>query len=70
MMSPLIPLEALLEVRRHLDSMPATQTSCERIPLGAEAAPTEAAFRPVSPTRARRQSPQAEKTKDELPSFQ
>ena len=33
MPSPLIPVEALLELRRLLDSMQAAETKCERTPL-------------------------------------
>jgi hypothetical protein len=67
MASPPIPLEALLELRRLLDSMQTAETRCEETPLVQEAHPTEAAAPPV---RARRRSPQAEKSNEELPSFQ
>jgi hypothetical protein len=69
MLSPLIPLEALLELRRLLDSIQTAETRCERPLLVSEAAATEAAAPSVSAVRARRQSPQIEKATDELPFF-
>ena len=45
MLSPVIPLEALLELRRFLDSIQAAETRCERPPFQ-EAA--EATARPAS----------------------
>jgi hypothetical protein len=46
MLSPVIPLEALLELRRFLDSIQAAETRCERPPVVQEAA--EATPRPAS----------------------
>ena len=68
MLSPVIPLEALLELRRFLDSIQAAETRCERPPVVQEAA--EAPARPCVADRGRRQFPQAEKSKDELQVFQ
>jgi hypothetical protein len=70
MPSPPIPLEALLELRRLLDSIQAAEIRCELTPLGQEAALRDATAPCVSLARARRQSPQTEQSKDELPSFQ
>ena len=67
MPSPVIPLEALLELRRLLDSIQAAETRCERPPVVQEAAPVAP---PALLDRGRRQSPQAEKSKDELQVFQ
>ena len=67
MLSPVIPLEALLELRRFLDSIQAAETRCERPRVVQEAA--EATPRRVA-DRGRRQFPQAEKSKDELQVFQ
>jgi hypothetical protein len=38
MLSPVIPLEALLELRRFLDSIQAAETRCERPPVVQRAA--------------------------------
>ena len=67
---PPIPLEALLELRRLLDSMQTAKTGCERTSLLQEPAQTEATAPPVSAARARRQTPLTEEAKDELPTFE
>jgi hypothetical protein len=67
---PPISLEALLELRRLLDSIQSAETGCERTPLLQVAAPTQATAPVASAARARRQSPLTEEAEDEFPSFQ
>ena len=71
LMSPsLIPLQALLELRRLLDSMQSAEAGRERKPVLQEAASIEAAAPRVSVAQARRKFPQTEESKNELSSFQ
>jgi hypothetical protein len=70
MPSPFIPLEVLLEPRRLLDSIQAAQTKSEPTFPAPKAARTEATTPAALLARARRRSPEAEESKDELASFQ
>ena len=70
MPSPPIPLEALLELRRLLDSMQAAETRCERDPLVPAASVGQPERRQCQQLEAADKSPQTEKPTNKLPFFQ
>lgn len=69
MLSPPIPLKVLLELRRLLDTMQATEAKCEQNAPASRGCPNAIAS-PVSRSPARRQFPQTDKSKNALPIFQ
>ena len=67
---PLIPLEALLELRRLLDSLQPAEAKCERLPQVEEIGSTEATTPLAAKDPARRRAARAQRSNDELQFFQ
>ena len=70
MPSPLIPIEALLELRRLLDSLQTADAKCQRTSQVQDTGQTEPPAAPASRASARRRIPQARKSTDEFQFFQ
>ena len=69
MPSPLIPIEAPLDLRRLLDSLQTAEADCQRIGQTQETGSTETTAPVASKASMRRRRPQTQKSGDDLPFF-